>query len=432
MRSAILSLLLSVPFLAQAQFKNVKIADLPADESFGDPAIVVNKKNPDNIVASFGRDKIFTSSDAGATWNTVTIAPAAGNFDGQVSIVSDGKGTMYAFTVVAGGDQKTRQVICHVSKEKGDAWELIGPVNADASKQQLYPSATVDVKGNIWVAWTQFDEYKSDSENCHSNVMLSHSPNGRKWSKPVQITQTPGNCKDDDNTVAGATPMVAADGRAFVGWTNQQKIFLDRSFDGGGMWLSNDIAVAAVSGGINLKIPGYENCINLPGLAVDISKTILRNSLYAVWADLRSGDDNSDVWISRSSNFGDNWSTPTRIGEDAEKRHQFAPAMATDETSGFIYIVYLDRGEYEDEQTDVLLAYSTDGGGTFKTVKISEAPFSSQEGNNNRNLTQIHAYKGVITPVWKRTENGLSSIWTTTVRQSDLIQVPEASRKKKK
>jgi len=31
MRSAILSLLLSVPFLAQAQFKNVKIADLPAD-----------------------------------------------------------------------------------------------------------------------------------------------------------------------------------------------------------------------------------------------------------------------------------------------------------------------------------------------------------------------------------------------------------------
>ena len=431
MRHTVILLLLSFPFLAFSQFRNHKLVETTSTaDAAGDPVVVINKKNPSNIVAAFGKERIFYSDDSGSTWKSAKVAAASGASGGQASLVSDGKGMMYLLQEISVSGKQ--QIGCLSSKDNGVTWEFAGQVSIDATRHHSRPWASMDSKGNVWVAWTQFDQYKSEDANCHSNVMLSHSANGRKWSKPIQITQTPGNCKDDDNTVNGATPLISADGRAFVGWANQQKIFLDRSFDGGSLWLSNDIAIAAQSGGLNLNLPGHGRCINLPAVAIDQSKTTLSGSLYAVWADMRSGDENADVWFSRSTNFGDNWSTPMRIGEDVNKGHQYAPALTIDETTGFIYAVFFDRGEYEDNQTDVRLAYSTDGGVSFKTVKISDNAFTPSDAQNNRNLTHIYAHKGIITPVWTQMEGSTSSIWTTVVRQSDLIQLPEASRKKKK
>ena len=111
--------------------------------------------------------------------------------------------------------------------------KLVHPLGVN-SKQQYRPRATVDSKDNVWVAWTQFDAFGSEDENCQSNILLSSSANGKKWSKPIQISQTPGNCKDDDNSAEGAMPAIGVDGKAFVTWSNQNKIFLDRSFSGGG------------------------------------------------------------------------------------------------------------------------------------------------------------------------------------------------------
>ena len=169
-----------------------------------------------------------------------------------------------------------------------------------------------------------------------------------------------------------------------------------------------------------MKIPGHDRCNGMPVLMTDNSKGRYRGSLYVVWADQREGDDDTDIWITRSHNFGDNWSTPMRVNDDGPGKHQYLPWMAVDQTTGYVYIVYYDRRSYDDTQTDVYLAYSSDGGANFKNVKISEKPFAPQEDRFFGDYNNISAHKGIIAPIWTRMDDGKTSVWTTIIKQEDL------------
>ena len=321
------------------------------------------------------------------------------------------------------------KILCHISSDGGKTWEAGAPIGIN-SKDHYKPGATVDSKGNVWVAWTQFDKFGSEDENCQSNILLSSSSNGKKWSKPIQISQTPGNCQDDDNSAEGAMPAIGVDGKAFVTWSNQNKIFLDRSFNGGGLWLTNDIAVGQQHGGWGMKVPGYDRCNGMPVLLINQSKGPAQGTLYLVWADQRNGENDTDIWFMRSTNFGDNWTSPMKLGDDKNKRHQYSPWMTVDQSTGYIYVVYFDRDNYEDNQTDVYLAYSTDSGSSFKNVKISETPFIPTDSTMTASYNSISAHKGVIVPIWTRIDGSKTSLWTSTIKQTDLIQPPQQAPKK--
>src|SRR4030095_10204130 len=106
--------------------------------------------------------------------------------------------------------------------------------------------------------------------------------------------------------------------------------------------------------------------------------------------------------------------------------------MTVDQSTGFIYVIYFDRDNYEDNQTDVYLAYSTDSGSSFKNVKISERPFNPSDSTLTAGYNSISAHKGVIVPIWTRLDGGQGSIWTSIIKQTDLIQAPQQAPKKKK
>ena len=95
--------------------------------------------------------------------------------------------------------------------------------------------------------------------------------------------------------------------------------------------------------------------------------------------------------------------------------------MATvDQETGYIYIVYYDRRDYDDNQTDVYLAYSTNGGSSFKNVKISEKPFVPQADRFFGDYNNISAHEGIIAPIWTRMDEGKTSVWTAIIKHEDL------------
>ena len=200
----------------------------------------------------------------------------------------------------------------------------------------------------------------------------------------------------------------------------------DRSFDGGERWLSMDIEIGKQVGGWNFDVPGVTNNVALPQIAVDYSKGPMSGSVFLLWADQREG--NADVWFIRSYNGGDNWTQPMKIGDDQTKKHQFLPAMAVDQATGHVYIAYYDRKGYDDNQTDVILAYSTDGGATFGTVKVSETSFASDTDKPAGNFISVAAHKGIISPIWTRADNGKTSVYTAVIKQAELIK-PVADKK---
>jgi hypothetical protein len=262
--------------------------------------------------------------------------------------------------------------------------------------------------------------------------MISQTSSGKKWSKPIVLSQNPGACTDDEKATGVPVPAVDFDKKIYVAWAIQNKIYMDRSFDGGSVWLYNDIPVTDCVGSANMKIPGFEKSNEIPNLVVDRGKGTYKGVIYLAWADKRSGENDANVWFSRSYTYGDQWSTPNKMGTDQGAKHQFQPRMAIDETTGFVYIVYYDRNGYDDNQTDVWLSYTDDSGANFKHSKISETPFVADDNATFGNYISISASNGIIMPVWTRCDDGKTSIWTTVINQQDIITPKPAEKGKKK
>lgn len=420
-----------------AQFKNIKLAE----ESEGgkpmvEPSITINQKDPKNIIAAYSLDQIKYTKDGGETWQETTVTSPYGVY-GDVVLESDPKGVIHFFHLSdPSGEGRSNEawldrIVAHQSNDGGKSWDEGKSIGYNPPKDQDKPWVAIHPrKGNLAVTWTQFDKYGSKDAGCQSHIMLSTSANGKKWSNPIQLSQLPGDCVDSDNTAEGAVPVIGRDGKMFVAWSNGGTIYLDRSYDEGKTWLSNDIAIATQASGWDMEIPGLGRVNGMPIIRVNNSPTRSVGVLYLIWADQGDGTSDTNTWFIRSVNHGDNWTVPKKIGEDESNKHQFLPWMTVDQTTGYIYIVYYDRRNYDDNQTDVYLSYSSDDGNTFKDVKISESPFTPTEDKFFGDYTNIAAHNGIITPIWTRMDNGKTSIWTTVIRQDQIIQ-QEAPAKKK-
>ncbi len=420
-----LLLLTGLSFGSLAQFPNLKLDERTSDNLVCEPSIAINPRNPLNIVATSAKDNVYVSNDGGKTWSNQKLTSAFGVYGAPVMVV-DSKGTFYLLHLsdpTGEGSENEKSldaIVCQVSSDGGKTWDGGNAIGFNPPKDQHKPWASVDGKGNVHVAWTQFDKFASSDSTCQSVIMLSSSSNGKKWTKPVQISNIPGDCLDDDNTVRGAVPGMSDDKKLYVAWSGRNKLYLDRSFDGGGMWLSNDIVIADHPGGWSMEIPGHDRGNGMPVLIVDRSKAQSKGLIYLLWADQRNGKDNTDIWFMRSNNFGDYWTTAMKIGGDENQKHQYMPRMTIDNTTGYLYVLYYDRSSYEDNQTDVYLAYSRDAGSTFKTVKVSDTPFTPDASSLFGEHLNIAAHKGTIMPIWTRMDDGKTSVWTAVIKEQDL------------
>jgi hypothetical protein len=418
------------PVISSAQFKNIKLGERAATDPYVcEPSIAINPKHPGNIVAASVLNNIYVSKDTGSTWQQIKVESPFGVY-GDPSLIADGHGNFYFFhlsdpTHGKGGyeTEKLDRIVVQQSEDGGLTWSDGESIGFNHPKDQDKQWPAIDQKGNLYLTWTQFDKYGDTSPDCMSVILFSKSKNGKKWSDPIQLSQLPGDCIDNDNTAEGALPAVDATGRVYAAWANHEKIYFDRSYDGGDMWLSNDILVADQPGGWDLKIPGHDRCNGMPVLMTNTSKTTARGSIYLTWADQRNGANDTDIWFVRSNNGGDNWTNPLRINTDGKGKHQYLPWMAVDQMTGFFYVLFYDRRNYDDNNTDVYLAVSMDNGNTFRNVKISEKPFIPTETSFFGDYLNISAHNGIIAAIWTRMDNGTTSVLTSVFNQKDLEKI---------
>jgi hypothetical protein len=104
-----------------------------------------------------------------------------------------------------------------------------------------------------------------------------------------------------------------------------------------------------------------------------------------------------------------------RINDDATGKQQFLTWMAIDQSTGYLYTVFYDRRNYADDQTDVFMAVSKDGGNSFSNFRISESPFTPTPDVFFGDYNNISAVDGVIRPIWTRLNNSELSVWTALV-----------------
>ncbi len=418
-----------------------KIVTIASDKANGvgpcQPSIFINPHSPNIMVSSFvsektmqtsqtktRQNKIYLSRDFGQTWSTRNIKSKYGDF-GDPCIIADNQGSFYYFHLSDpkklgwDGQMVMDRIVCQRSNN-GKMWNGGSFIGLNPPKKQEKAWATFDeTSGRIYVAWTQYDNYASSNPQDSANIMLSFSEDrGLTWSPTIRINEYGGNCLGETGTPIGATPTAGPDQEVYVTWAYNQKIYFDRSSDGGVTWLKKDVVVADQPGGWHLNVPGFGKAAGAPVSGCDISYGDYHGNIYVNWSDQRNGENNTDVWLARSSDKGQTWSSPIKVNDDEVimmGRHQCYNWMAVDPITGHIYIVFYDRRNYEDLQTDVYLAVSTDGGVTFKNEKISEKPFIPDSNIYIGDYINITAFAGFVRPVWTSYDDGKLSILSAII-----------------
>lgn len=398
-------LTLGLSRLAQAQFQNILILDSPKE-----PAICINPKNPNELVAGANGDNFFYSHDGGWTWSHGKLTSSYGVW-GDPCIVADTSGNFYySHLSNTGGTGWLDRIVIQKSTDGGVTWNDGSFTGLNEDKDQDKPWMAFDEgNGNIYVAWSEFDEYGSSLEEHRSRILCSVSSDGAEtWSDPVVVSQYSGDCIDDDHTAEGAVPAIGPNGEVYTAWSLNDTIWFDRSLDGGQTWLAQDIPISRQEGGWKFNVPGLNRCNGFPVTAYDRNT----GTIYVNWSDKRNGFDDTDIWLSKSTDGGDTWSAPARVNNDPPGKHNFLSWMAVDQVTGYLYFVFYDRRDYDDLRTGVYLAYSTDGGETFANLRIHDEPFTPQPDKFFGDYTNIVAHDGHVHPIWERQVNGEASIWT--------------------
>jgi hypothetical protein len=153
----------------------------------------------------------------------------------------------------------------------------------------------------------------------------------------------------------------------------------------------------------------------MPITSVDLSNGKHKGTIYINFSDQRNGPYNTDIFLVKSTDNGNTWSIPKKVNTDTTKTHQFFTWMSVDPKTGFIYIVFYDRSKYKDNQTDVVLAVSKDGGETFSNHTISKKPFIPNPNVFFGDYNNISAYNGVVRPIWTAYYNNKLSVWTCLI-----------------
>ncbi|HEY3249568.1 MAG TPA: sialidase family protein [Ignavibacteria bacterium] len=411
--------LLFIPLVFFGQFKNIKVNT--SQSQANEVTIFINPANPNNIIGAANLNFYYWSIDKGLTWTEGKLESETYGVWGDPCLVFDLQGNAYYFHLSRPSKQQwIDRIVCQKSTDGGMSWSSPGTYTGlNLPKKQDKQWACVDYTGgpkknNIYATWTQFDAYGSADPLDSSNIMFSlSSDEGLNWSTAKRINQFGGDCRDSDNTTEGAVPCVGPNGEIYVSWSGPRGIIFDRSTDGGKTWLDNDISVSPHIIGWAYDIEGIYRCNGMPVTGCDISSSQYKGNVYINYSDSRIGDEEDvDVFVVRSTDGGTSWNDPVRVNKDAQgnKKQQFMNWMSVDPVTGAVNVLYYDRRDYNDTKTDVCLARSTDGGISFTEYKISEKPFTPSQNVFFGDYINVCSYNNQVACIWQRMDEGILSI----------------------
>lgn len=373
-----------------------------------EPSIAINPKNPEQIIAGSVLNDFYYSNDGGKSWSSESLLSKYGVW-GDPVLMFDTSNTAYYFHLAS--YKKTShldRIVCQkaVINEEGelraDMFDEGTFTEPNGTKVQDKHWTVFNEKTNeIYMTWTQFDAYNSKKEADSTIIVFSKSGDqGATWTTPKRISFYAGDCLDGDDTVEGAVPAVGPNGEIYVTWTGPKGLVFQKSIDGGETWMNKETIIGKQYGGWALDIPGIYRANGLPILKCDLSDGPNRGALYLNWCDQRNGEDDTDVWLMKSTDGGTSWSAPIRVNQDESKRHQFFTWMTIDQSTGNLFFVYYDRRDTKENDTETYLSYSFNGGENFTDIKISKSPFTPDPELFFGDYLNIDAVDGTIVAIW--------------------------------
>lgn len=372
-------LILAIAVQVNAQYANVKLSN---SNVMGEVWIAMNPKNPNNLSAGTigpatqqSNMVYYYSFNGGYNWSGGTLYSTLAQPGSDPVVLTDTNG--YFYYICVGNwhipPPNADKLLCCRSTNGGANWDNGAVFGLPAPKMNDMPMGCVDLTssqyGNsIYVTWTLIDSMSSLNPLDSSYVYFSRSTNlGQTFSTPKRISKIAGSANWSNSTPEGPVPCTGPNGEIYVTYPYNQQILFTRSLDGGNTWLNNEVTAANQTGGWLWH--------HSPVAACDVSNSQYRGNVYICYSSLTNVSYNRDIYLVRSTNRGDTWSTPLKVNNDATTLNQEMPWICVDAVTGYLWIVFYDGRNFPTgTYYDVYAARSTDGGTTFQNVKISNTP----------------------------------------------------------
>ncbi len=397
------------PLYTSSVFFNYNISrdTFPQNET----SVKISRKDPNRVVAAFRDFRIRVtpanrrvgysySTDGGTTWapsrllDSTLLPGFPRNSDPAVGI--DSAGNFYIAVICIGG---TGALAIYKSTDGGETFPNAYLIANNGSEDKEYIGTDLTpgspYYNNIYISWTRF--------SGETGIKLTKSTNaGVNWADAVPVS-------DEFFGVQGSDVAVGLDGEVYVSWldgtTNDDIVRFDKSTDGG-----NSFGIdKTISQGTSPVIPISSSGITFPSIATDISNGPGRGNIYVAFCDSRNGD--PDIFLSRSTNRGLNWSTPLRVNDDAvgNGKLQCWPWIGVND-SGKIVINFFDsRNTTSNTVVESYIAYSSDGGISFANYKVSTQPTPTVQPNSDVRFGDyigVDYYRDRVVPVWTDERSG--------------------------
>lgn len=372
----------------------------PGPAQVNEVDIQVNPANPQNIVAAAndyaqpsGAHWVgyYWSRDGGKTWGqdllpgypgsrSVTTLSGMGA-SGDPALAFDSRGSAYlagiAFTVVPlPGPNPGRDSVVFVAKSS-DGGETYSQIVVVARAVTKF-----SFHDKEWITVDPTNDYVyvvwvRFNALLVGEMVFSRSTNGGlTWSSPKIIS----NATTGEFQVQGAYPVVTADGILHITWVDFQthRVRYVRSTDHGATF-SAPVDIGSVSEPPSpLPNSNYRTAL-LPQSAADTGFSQWQGSIYVAWNDYRNND--TDVYLTYSRDGGNTWSGESRVNTNplGDGTDQFMPDIAVT-PQGYVVLIWYDRRD-DPENTLVrpYFAISVDGGLNWTDFPVGP-PFNGDHG----------------------------------------------------
>lgn len=359
--------------------------------------IAINPTNANNVVIAASNQNansaallISRSFDGGRTWAYTSVGAAQDHLSGSTPRVDphvtfDSFGNLYVVYEVASSASEIRVIVAR-SGDGGQTFTAQTAVsgqglNVDYPIIATGPDATNLARQTVWVGYT-------DTRGDRVKVVGARSTgrgNLSAFSGPATV---------GDSSGSFGTLAVGPAGQVVAAWQNNiygqgpSKVMLDVDYDGLGTasrW-GTDRAISTTNVG------GFDYIPAQPNRSIDANVQVAfdrapgsktRGRMYLVYTDENGNESNdTNIVLKYSDNVGATWSAGIKVNDDGTRRSQFLPAMAVDQTSGNVAIVWRDaRNSAGNNTSEVWGTVSTTHGASV-LANARLGGMSNQAGGN--------------------------------------------------
>jgi hypothetical protein len=338
---------------------------------FGEPYIATNPRDPLNSICSFYTNGVYYTLDG---YNWVRNSPIFAGYSvlGDPVMTYDSIGNCIYAQLYQNGS--TYGIAVMKTTNKGVNW--VGPYNVWnttvglADKEWICADQTGGpYSNNVYVVWRQFGA---------AGMRFTRSTDGGvTWSAPHTYSGGQGafvTVGPNGNTQGGSVYTASTSGGSIV---------VNRSTDGG-ITFSTQV-IAAIVNQPGVPCAGrrtVKDCIRMndfPHMAADNGYTSTRGNVYLVYCGNPSGPDNCDIYLTRSTDYGQTWSPDLRVNDDNTTTDQWMPTVSVDKNSGRVYVTWYDSrvDPANNLMTRIYSAVSTNGGVSFEpNQNVSDISFN--------------------------------------------------------